>query len=169
MRLLLVVAAGLLASASALAAESHRVDLATGELDGKQVLGASIAEVRAALGRPDFISGSRRLRRIGWGRPDKFKLAVLFRPVDGRLRARTLIFEGGSIRDARVGDLLARTPKSLQAAIDSRYGGELQLVRSYRCRYAGLCTGQFKASDGDLHVTFGRTVRRGTFVTVWTP
>jgi hypothetical protein len=89
--------------------------------------------------------------------------------VDGRLRARTLVFEAGSIRDGRIGDLLARRPKSLQAVIESRYGSELQLVRPYRCRSVGFCTGQFKAKGADLHITFGRTTRRGTFVTVWIP
>lgn len=169
MRLLLVVAAGLLASTTALAAGGHRIELTSGQLDGKQILGASIAEVSAALGKPDFTSGSRRLRRIGWGRPDSFGLAVLFRPVDGRLRAKTLVFEGGSVRDARIGDLLARAPRSLQTAVESRYGSEFELVRSYRCRAAGLCTGQFKARDADLRLTFGRTAGRGTFLTVWTP
>jgi hypothetical protein len=168
-RLLLVIAAVLLASATALAAGGHRIELTSGQVDGKQILGGSIAQVSAALGKPDFTSGSRRLRRIGWGRPDSFRLAVLFRPVDGRLRARTLVFEGGSVRDARIGELLARAPKSLQAAVESKYGGEFELVRTYRCRSAGLCTGQFKARDADLRVTFGRTVGRGTFVTVWTP
>jgi hypothetical protein len=169
MRLLLVVAAGLLASATALAVGGHRIELASGQVDGKQILGESIAEVSGALGKPDFMSGSRRLRRIGWGHPDSFRLAVIFRPVGGRLRAKTLVFEGGSVRDARIGDLLARSPRSLQAAVESKYGREFELVRSYRCRSAGLCTGEFKARGADLHVTFGRTAGRGTFVTVWKP
>jgi hypothetical protein len=169
MRLLLVVAAGLLAAPTGLAARGHRIELTSGRLDGKRILGGSIVEVSAALGKPDFTSGSRRLRRIGWGRRDSFTLAVLFRPVNGRLLARTLVFEDGPVRDARVGDLLGRTPKSLQAAVESRYRSELELVRSYRCRSGGLCTGQFRARDGDLHVTFGRTTGHGTFLTVWTP
>jgi hypothetical protein len=169
MRVLLVVPAGLLACTTALAAGGHRIELTSGQLDGKQILGGSIAEVSAALGKPDFTSGSRRLRRIGWGRRDSFRLAVLFRPVDGRLRAKTLVFEDGSVRDARIGDLLARAPKSLQAAVESRYRGEFELVRSYRCRSTGLCTGQFKGRNTDLRLTFGRTEGRGTFVTVWTP
>jgi hypothetical protein len=168
-RLLLIVGAALLASAAAHAGSGHRITLANGELDGKRILDRSIAEVNAALGQPDFTSGPRRFRRVGWGRPDNFSLAVLFRPVNGRLRARTLVFEAGSIRDARIGDLLARGPESFQAAVQSRYGSQFQLVRSYQCRSAGLCTGQFKARDADLHVTFGRTVGRGTFVTVWIP
>jgi hypothetical protein len=120
------------------------------------------------LGKPDFRSGPRRFYRIGWGRPASFSLAVLFRPVDGRLRARTLVFERGSIKDERIGDLLSRGSKSLQTAIASSYAGELELVRPYRCRMGGgLCVGEFKTTDATLHVTFGRTIRRSTFVTVW--
>ena len=63
MRLLLVVPAGLLACTTALAAGGHRIELTSGQMDGKQILGGSIAEVSAALGKPDFTSGSRRLRR----------------------------------------------------------------------------------------------------------
>ena len=165
--LLAVVAVLVLAPPSGIASDAHRVSLATGELDGRQVLGRSIAEVTAVLGKPDFTSGPRRRLRVGWGRPDDFTLAVLFSPVDGRLRARTLVFERGTVRDDRVGNLLARTPKSLQAAIASRYGSELVLVRRYQCRTRGLCVGEFKTTDASLHVTFGRTIGRSTFVTVW--
>jgi hypothetical protein len=166
--LLAVVAVLVLAPASGLAADAHRVSLASGELDERQVLGRSMTEVTAMLGKPDFRSGARRRPRIGWGRPDNFTLAVLFRPVDGRLRASTLVFERGRIRDDRVGNLLARSPKSLQAAIASRYGSELVLVRPYQCRTrGGLCVGEFKTTDARLHVTFGRSIGRSTFVTVW--
>jgi hypothetical protein len=170
MRALLAVVAVLVLGppATGLAADAHRVSLASGELDGRQVLGRSIAEVTAMLGKPDFRSGSLRRPRIGWGRPDNFTFAVLFRPVDGRLRASTLVFERGTIRDDRVGNLLSRTPKSLQAAIASRYGTELVLVRPYQCRTrAGLCVGEFKTTAAKFHVTFGRSIGRSTFVTVW--
>jgi hypothetical protein len=58
MRLLfVVVVAGLLACA-ALAANGRQVDLATGDLDGKQILGRSVADVKAALGKPDFTASA---------------------------------------------------------------------------------------------------------------
>jgi hypothetical protein len=169
MRALLALAGILLlAPASGFAANTHRISLATGELDGKPVLGMSLAEVTANLGKPDFRSGPPSHYRIGWGRPDNFMLAVLFRPVNGRLRASTLVFERGTIRDDRVGNLLSRSPKSLQAAIVSRYASEFELVRQYQCRTGGgLCVGEFKTRDATLHVTFGRTIGKGTFVTVW--
>jgi hypothetical protein len=166
--LLALVGILLLAPASGFAANTHRISLATGELDGKPVLGMSLAEVTANLGKPDFRSGPPSRYRIGWGRPDNFTLAVLFRPVNGRLRASTLVFERGTIRDDRVGNLLSRSPKSLQAAIVSRYASEFELVRQYQCRTGGgLCVGEFKTRDATLHVTFGRTIGKGTFVTVW--
>jgi hypothetical protein len=157
----------LLAPASSFAANTQRISLATGELDGKPVLGMSLGEVTATIGKPDFSSGPRSRYRIGWGRPDNFTVAVLFRPVNGRLRASTLVFERGTIRDDRVGNLLSRRPKSLQAAIVSRYASEFELVRPYQCRTRGLCVGEFKTRDGTLHLTFGRTIGKGTFVTVW--
>jgi hypothetical protein len=72
MRALLAVVAVLVLCppATGLAADAHRVSLASGELDGRQVLGRSMAEVTAMLGKPDFRSGSLRRPRIGWGRPD---------------------------------------------------------------------------------------------------
>ncbi|MCA1837581.1 MAG: hypothetical protein LC674_02030, partial [Actinobacteria bacterium] len=170
MRLLLVIIAALLFSATAYAASGHQVDLATGDLDGKQILGGSFAEVTAALGKPDFAGGPRSRRLVGWGgNAGSFKIAVLFRPVGRRLVARTLVFERGSIHDMRIGELLSPAPRSLQAKMRSSYADEFKLVRPYRCRTAGLCTGEFRARDAELHITFGRTARRGTFVTIWTP
>jgi hypothetical protein len=56
MRLVLIVVAAFFASATALEAGGRRVDLATAELDGKPILRGSIADVTAALGKPDFRS-----------------------------------------------------------------------------------------------------------------
>jgi hypothetical protein len=97
------------------------------------------------------------------------RLAVYFRqPVGGRLLARSLLLESGPIRDARIGNLLGRAPRSLQAAIASVYGDEYELVRPYRLRWTGLWTGEFEARDSNLHITFGRTTPRGTFIGIWT-
>jgi hypothetical protein len=170
MRLLLVVIAAFPLPATAYAASGHRVDLSTGDLDGKQILGGSIADVTAALGKPDFVGGSRSRRHVAWGgNVGGFRVAVLFRPTGGRLVARTLVFEGGSIRDTRIGDLLAPTPRALQAKVRSTYVDEFTLIRPYRCRGAGLCTGEFRARSAELHITFGRTAHRGTFLTIWNP
>jgi hypothetical protein len=170
MRLLLVVIAGLLFSASAYATGGHQVDLATGDLDGKQILGGTFADVTAALGKPDFAAGPRNRRRVAWGGDaGSLKVAVLFRSVGRSLVARTLVFESGSIRDTRIGELLALAPRLLQAKMRSDYADEFNLVRPYRCRAAGLWTGEFQVRAAELHVTFGRTARRGTFVTIWTP
>lgn len=169
MRVLVAGIAALTITATAVASTRYQVDLATGNLDGKRVLGGSLADVRTTLGRPDFIAGPRNRRLVAWGgRAGSFRVAVLFRPAGNRLLARTLVFESGSIRDAKIGDLLGRSPRSLQLAVESNYSGMFALVRPYRCRTAGLCTGEFAARSGGLHVTFGRTSRRGTFVTIWT-
>jgi hypothetical protein len=169
MRLLVAGIAGLVITTTAVASTRYQVDLATGNLDGKRVLGRSLADVRTTLGRPDLIAGPRNRRLVAWGGgAGTFRLAVLFRPTGNRLLARTLVFESGSIRDAKIGDLLGRAPRSLQVAVESNYRGVFELVRPYRCRTVGLCTGEFAARSGGLHLTFGRTSTRGTFVTVWT-
>jgi hypothetical protein len=170
MRLLFVVIAALLFSSATHAASNHRVDLATGDFDGNQILGGSVADVTAALGKPDFIGGPRRRRLVTWGgNAGSFKIAVLFQPVGNRLVARTLVFERGSIHDTRIGDLLGPAPESLQAKMRSSYADAFKLVRPYRCRAVGLCTGEFQARNEELHITFGRSARRGTFLTIWTP
>jgi hypothetical protein len=129
--------------------------------------------VDPTIGRGLRLAGYDRTFAIVSGR-DPVRCDLLPRPAGNswswtRIADRSgLVFERGTIRDDRVGNLLSRTPKSLQAAIASRYGTELVLVRPYQCRTrAGLCVGEFKTTAAKFHVTFGRSIGRSTFVTVW--
>ena len=168
MRLVVVTAIALLAAVSSAsgASVSHRVDLANGTLDGHRVLGSTVPQVEAALGRPDFRTGSGRLQRIGWGTPNDFTLEVIFQRRSGTLRAQTLVFERGTVTDAKAGSLLSQTSTRLQSTIKSRYGSAFELVHRLTCKDT-LCSGEFAAADTSVHLTFGSTRTRGTFITVW--
>ena len=102
MRLLVAGIAGLVITTTAVASTRYQVDLATGNLDGKRVLGRSLADVRTTLGRPDLIAGPRNRRLVAWGGgAGTFRLAVLFRPTGNRLLARTLVLRAARFETQR--------------------------------------------------------------------
>jgi hypothetical protein len=144
----------------------HNLDLSTGRVDGWAVLGRTPAGVRSRLGRPNFTSGRAPLYYEIWGSRADWRLKVFYRRREGRLRAWSLVFERGPVVDPRLGNILALRPARFQAAVVERYGDFFELRKPYRCRGA-LCTGIFDAIEGTLHITFGTTAGRGTFVTVW--
>lgn len=171
MKLLLVLAlavvAAVVGTAAAQSANGRSVDLTNGLVDGHPVLGRTVAGVTAALGRPDFRVRDRVRYKIGWGTPSDFSLMVLFRRSNGALRAWSVVFERGPVRDKRIGELLGRPPVSLRDALRRRYADQYELARNYRCRSSGLCSGEFAQRAGPLHLTFGRNRVRGTWLTIW--
>ena len=144
----------------------HSVDLATGEIDGHQVLGRTVAGVTTALGRPDFRSGPSSRYRVGWGTPARFSTEVIFRRSGGIQHAWSIVFERGQVRDAKVGDLLQPSP-ALQRAILAKYRATYKLVRPYACTTDASCIGEFSARSGPLHLTFGTRPLTGTWLTIW--
>ena len=165
-RLLLCTLAGLaMPAVGAQAATGTSVDLATGHVNGHRVLGLTVAQVEAALGRPDFRIGPRSRNGIGYGLQSGFSTEVIFRPSGGVERAWSIVFERGPARDVKVGDLLQRSP-ALQKAITDTYGSTFRLTRSYACKQ-NLCVGEFAARDGALHLTFGTQRVTGTWLTIW--
>jgi hypothetical protein len=147
---------------------SRTLDLATGRLDGHPVLGLTLPQVTASLGRPDFrIAGSS--YRIGWGTRPNFSAEVLFQRRHGVLRAWSMAFERGPVRDPKIGQLLALNSRSLQAAILDSYGNSFRLIRAYACS-PGTCVGELAPRTGSsLHLTFGTRRALGTWVTAWKP
>jgi hypothetical protein len=143
------------------------VDLATGHVNGHRVLGLTVAQVTAALGRPDFRVSPRSRYRIGYGPQSGFSTEVIFRLSGGVQRAWSVVFERGPVRDMKVGDLLQRST-ALQTAILTKYGTTFRLVRSYACKSKGQCSGEFAARSGPLHLTFGTQPVTGTWLTIWT-
>ena len=155
------------AAAGAAGAGVRTVDLATGYVDGHRVLGRTIAGVTAALGRPDFRLGPTSRYRIGWGDRSNFSVEVIFRRSGGVQRAWSIAFERGPVRDPKLGDVLARSPSSLQSAVLARYSDNFKLVRRYACT-EGRCVGEFGPRGASpLHLSFGTHHALGTWFTVW--
>ena len=128
-------------------------DLAAGTVDGHPVLGLSVAAIRSTLGPPDYVERYVRRVDLGYGRRSRPRVEVIFNGT-----AWALDFEDPSDVEARLGRLLERTPRALQALIARRYAGVFRLVRSYRCDPKG-CFGLFFNRDGRRRVIFG--VSRG--------
>jgi hypothetical protein len=168
-RLLLLCILAVLAmpSVGAQATTGRSVDLVTGHVNGHRLLGLTVAQVTAALGRPDFRVGPRSRYRIGYGPQSSFSTEVIFRPSGGVQRAWSVVFERGPVRDVKVGDLLQRST-ALQKAILTEYGATFGLARSYACKSRGQCSGEFVARNGPLHLTFGTQPVTGTWLTIWT-
>ncbi len=167
-RLLVVSALCVLAlpAVGAQATRSHTVELASGRVDGRSVLGRTVAQVTAALGRPDFSVGPRLRHRIGYGTPSNFSTEVIFRRNAGVDRAWSIVFERGSVRDVKIGDLLQRSG-DLQDAILAHYGTTFRLARPYACKNTRECSGEFAARNGLIHLTFGTQPVTRTWLTIW--
>jgi hypothetical protein len=102
-----------------------------------------------------------------WGERLNFSIEVIFHRSGGVQRAWSIAFERSPVRDLKLGDVLARSSTSLQAAILSRYGDNFRLVQAYACREGG-CVGEFAPRTGSsLHLTFGTHRPLGTWLTVW--
>jgi hypothetical protein len=131
---LLAATSGASAAAPSHAAGGHRVDLINGTVDGQTVLGSTVAQTIAALGRPDFRTGSGKvLQRIGWGKPGDFTYEVIFRRHGVKLHAQTVVFEAGTVVDVKAGSLLSQTPTELRSTIRNRYGNALAVARRLVC------------------------------------
>jgi hypothetical protein len=155
------------AAAGAGGASVRTVNLATGYVDGHRVLGRTIAGVTAALGRPDFRLGPMSRYRIVWGDRSNFSVAVIFRRSGGVQRAWSIAFERGPVREPKLGNVLARSPSSLQSAVLARYPDNFKLLRRYVCAEGG-CIGEFgPRGASSLHLTFGTHHALGTWFTVW--
>jgi hypothetical protein len=164
--LLSTLAALALPAAGTQATTGRLVDLGSGRVNGDRILGLTVPQVTAALGRPDFRVGPLSRYRIGYGTQSNFSTEVIFRRHGGIQRAWSIVFERGAVRDVKVGDLLQRSP-ALQKAILDKYGSTFRLTRSYDCK-RNPCIGEFAARDGALHLTFGTQPVTGTWLTIWT-
>ena len=106
----------------------ERVDLGTGELNGHAIVGATEAEVVAALGRPDRIlrntveNGVRIPDYVYGGmRQGPGTTQVQFGKHGDRIVAVSLIFQTDRLVDARLGRVLAVDPSMLQRRVEQTY------------------------------------------------
>ena len=167
-RLLLLFALAVPAfpAAVAQATPGHTVDLASGRVDGHSILGNTITQVTAALGRPDFRVGPSSRHRIGYGTPSNFSTEVIFRRSGGVERAWSIVFDRGPVRDSKVGNLLQRS-NAVQKAVLAHYPTTFKLVRAYACKNTTECSGEFAARNDLIHLTFGTQPVSGTWLTIW--
>jgi hypothetical protein len=128
---------------------SLHFDLAAGTVSGVPVLGRTVAQVRSALGPPDYVERYPRRVDLGYGPSRSPKVEVI---LDGTAWA----VEFGAMDDteARAGRVLSLTPRALQARIEAVYPKAFRLVRGYRCDAKG-CFGLFYSRDGRRRIIFG--------------
>lgn len=142
------------------------VDLATGKVNGKVVLGRTPAQVVAFFGRPDSFVRTAGLTYMRYGPPLTFSLTVLFGQRGGRLVATAAAFQNPALVEVRLGRLLALRPPAIQQAVRRAYGRAYKLAEPYKCVGGQECSGRFDALDGKRHVSFGLAAGH-SFLNVW--
>jgi len=149
-------AAAALALPGPLAAGRLVLDLGTGTLNGRQVLGRPLDAAVAALltsgigpptARIDLGAGIVALR---FGPERGFRALVLLRPTGAGEIATALATEAADVSDPKAGPLLAEKPKLAVARALRAYGSAF---RHERCVPA--CPLHLLSADGRLRVAFG--------------
>ncbi|MBA3331138.1 MAG: hypothetical protein H0T39_09760 [Actinobacteria bacterium] len=160
------VLTGLVLAGPATSAPPTHLDLATGRVDGRLVLGRSVAGVTASLGLPPRRSPGRARYTLEYGPPGDFSLRVHFRRSGGRLRAWSIVFRDTALREAALGRVLDLSARAFTASLADRYAGEFVPRGAYRC-FVNSCSQSFATADGRRHLTFGRESRRGPFLVLY--
>jgi hypothetical protein len=149
-------------SAAAAPRPYERIDLGTARIDGHEIFGRSVAEVVAVLGRPDrigYFSSTNGIREptlfYGGTRPGKAALEVRFGVRQKRMRAFSLNFNGPTLVDARLGQVLRLQPLELQRRIAAAYGDRYNLGIAYGSQPGRGCIGIFQTARRDVTATFG--------------
>ena len=143
------------------------IDLASGRLGGRTVLGRTVAGVTAGLGRPDErVRGVARYslryepsspQRGSWG------VQILFRRDHHALRAWSIVVVDPSFREPRIGTLLRLTPSALEKAVLASYRDRYLLLRPYQCTTKPRrCRGELgPTGEGRLHLGIGALTASG--------
>jgi hypothetical protein len=155
----------------------ERIDLGTARIDGHEIFGRGVAEVVAVLGGPDrigYFSSTNGIREptlfYGGTRPGKAALEVRFGVRQKRLRAFSLNFNGPTLVDARLGQVLRLQPLELQRRIAAAYGERYDLGIAYGSEPGRGCIGIFQTARRNLTVTFGVNPYYGSprpSLTIW--
>jgi hypothetical protein len=128
---------------------SLHFDLAAGTVSGVPVLGTTVAEVRAALGPPEYVEHCPRRIDLGYGPARSPKVEVILNGT-----AWAIEFGAADDTETRLGRVLALAPRALEGRIAAIYAKDVRLVRSYRCDRKG-CFGLFDSRDGERRIIFG--------------
>ena len=120
------------------------IDLGTAKVDGRVVLGRTMAGVTAALGSPTQSFPAQQRSTMRYGSP--WNVQVLFRREQGALRAWSV-----AVLDPKL------TPATVQRTVLAQYSDRYSLTRPYACTYTG-CRGDFAPTGTHtLHLGFGLT------------
>jgi len=155
----------------------ERINLGAAQIDGNEIFGRSVAEVEAALGRPDrvaYFSSTNGIREptlfYGGTRPGRAALEVRFGIRQKRLRAFSLTFNSSGVVDARGGRILRLQPPELQRRIEAAYGDIYDLGVAYGSEPGRGCIGIFQTARRSATITFGVNPYYGSprpSITLW--
>ena len=155
----------------------ERIDLGAAQIDGNEIFGRSVAEVEAALGRPDrvaYFSSTNGIREptlfYGGTRAGRAALEVRFGIRQKRLRAFSLTFNSSGVVDARGGRILRLQPPELQRRIEAAYGDIYDLGVAYGSEPGRGCIGIFQTARRNATITFGVNPYYGSprpSITLW--
>jgi hypothetical protein len=138
----------------------ERLDLATMTVNGASILGATPAQVEAALGPPSVKRPREQAYRYGGTLPSTVGLTVAFANVRGALRANQLSFQSPSLVDARLGHVLRLDPLMLQREIAQTYGGRYRTYLSYGSNPGFGCTATLKRRGAASGLSIGLSPAR---------
>jgi hypothetical protein len=165
---LVAAALAALALAPAAGARSFPVglDVSTGRVNGKVVLGKTLQDVVRLFGRPDSYLRTTNVTYVRYGPPLTFSLLVLFRQQGPALVASSIAFQDPALIEVRLGHLLAQQPSGIQRALRRGYGRAYRLAQPYACSGGEECSGEFRALAGTRRITFGLAAGH-PFVNIW--
>lgn len=141
----------------------ERLDLGALTLNGHEIFERGIDEVRAALGPGEFRMqpGTRQDLYYGGRGERDFDVMISFARVRGNFLADSISIAKGAATDDRVGQLLARTPQTLQARIERMYPQALRLETVYGSEPGRGCVARFKGRRERLTMTLQLDPRSG--------
>jgi hypothetical protein len=165
---LLTLAAAIFAGTAA-GASRHTVDLRTGTVDGRRVLGRSLPQLVAAFGRPQWrVTERKRFLLIGYGDRKNFSMMVRFAHRNGAWRAIGASFERSPLTETEIGkNVLAMPPSAFAAAVRRTYRGTVETAIPPSCRRS-LCSVTFAVRGTPRRVSFGHgETGLGMYLTIW--
>jgi hypothetical protein len=162
--LALLPAAGAMGEESRVRHDSQGVsgplDLVTGTLGGRELLSKRVAEVTAALGRPQHRTATKKLHVLRYGSlplaTGRWSLQIFFRPRGGVFRATTLAFAGRTLAERRLGRVLRLAPRDFERRLLREYGDHYRAIEPYRCHTRPVrCRGDAVGQENGLGLGYG--------------
>jgi hypothetical protein len=145
----------------------ERLDLSGPTVNGEPIFGRGVAEVTAALGKPERIAyfsstNGHREPTLFYGGATQGSAALLVRFGwrQQRLRAISLSYQSPSLVDARLGHVLRMQPPELDRRIAATYGHQYTLSTPYGSQPARGCLAVFETRDRAVQLSLSLDPRR---------